>query len=185
MSRLPDRLDGFDLWDVGQTVGFVVLAVLVLAVVAASVPAIVGADASYVVRSDSMSPAIGAGSVVFVDDVPAESVDVGDVVTFETASGMRVTHRVVEVSEGERRQFRTKGDANEEADAEPVGSDQLVGRVSFSLPLVGYVINLAGSRIGLLAFVVVPGLALAILELRDLWQASAADETDDDGGGVE
>lgn len=170
MTHTPALPDGVTWRGVGQTLGALALGAVVLAVVISSFPVLVGADGAYVVRSPSMSPAIGAGSVVFVEDVPSSAIAEGDVITFQTGATAesRVTHRVVEVREGDERRFRTKGDANPTPDSGSVGADQVVGRVSVSLPLVGYVISFAGSRLGLVALVVVPAIALFALELRDI-----------------
>lgn len=70
------------------------------------------------VQSGSMEPAIPTHSLVFVEEVPAEDVAVGDVITFQTpVSGRRVTHRVVDRHrQAGKWYFETKGDANPSAD---------------------------------------------------------------------
>lgn len=159
---------------IGHAIGLFALVVIVAAFVVSSVPGLVGADESFVVRSDSMSPSIGAGSVVFVDRVSPETIRAGDVITFRTGDAStsgRVTHRVVEVVDGEERRFRTKGDANEDPDARTVSAAMVVGRVTFHLPLVGYGIDVVGTRLGLLVFVVLPAVLLVALELRDVARA--------------
>lgn len=174
MTSVPSTLRSVDWRRVGNVLGLVVLVVVVAAFVVAAVPGVVGADHSYVVRSDSMSPAIGAGSVVIVSDVQPEAVEAGDVITFETGgaeASNRVTHRVVEVAGEEPRQFLTKGDANEDPDTGLVSEDQVVGRVLFHVPLIGYAIDVAGTDLGLLAFVVLPALVLIALEVRDVVRA--------------
>ncbi|WP_248299510.1 signal peptidase I [Halorhabdus amylolytica] len=151
---------------------------------AIAIPGLVGADESFVVQSSSMSPSIGAGSVVFVSDQPATDVTEGDVITFETTgeqSSRRVTHRVVDVVEQDGdRAFRTKGDANEEPDTELVSPDQILGIVQFHLPLIGYVVAFGGSQYGVIALIVVPAILLIVTELRDLIRTSRTD-----GGGRE
>jgi signal peptidase len=160
------------------------LVVVVGVVVISAVPGVIGMDESLVVRSDSMSPAIGAGSVVYVNDVSASAISTGDVITYRGEPGRaeRVTHRVVavEAENGERR-FRTKGDANEEPDPEPVSPARIVGRVSFHVPYVGYVVAFAQTGPGLALLVIVPALLLIVTELRDLLRAARGDENSDDG----
>lgn len=174
---------------IAHAVGFLVLLAVVFLFVAAAVPQVVGADGSYVVLSDSMSPAIDAGSIVFVGEVSPERIGAGDVLTYETrgADGevRRVTHRVVEVVEDDgARRFRTKGDATETVDAELVAPSQVVGVVRFHVPYVGYVTSFAQSRLGVLALVVVPAALLVATEIRDLY-AAASEEPSDAGGGRE
>jgi len=161
-------------------VGTVAIAVALLlvfaAVLVASVPQIAGADHSYVVLSDSMSPAIDAGAVVVVNEVQTDRIGDGDVITYvdsRSADGTtRVTHRVVDVEtvDGER-QFRTKGDANDDPDPQPVAPSAVIGVVGFHIPLVGYLIEFVGSPTGLITFVVVPAILLAVSEAWSLYNS--------------
>ena len=95
----------------------------------------------FIVTSASMTPTIGVGSVVVVDPSAAQTMKVGDVGTFVAPeSGLRVTHRVVEVqgAEGPARVYITKGDAVKNPDG-PRGASTAVGRVQYTVPYVGYV----------------------------------------------
>jgi len=116
---------------------------------------------------------------VYVNDVSAADISERDVITYRSgaAGSSRVTHRVVGVLEenGERR-FRTKGDANEDPDPELVSSSQVIGRVGFHVPYVGYVVSFAGTRLGLAALVVVPAVALLVSELWALYQSGTNGE---------
>ncbi len=165
-----------------RALGLVVLIALVAPFVVTAVPQVVGADASYVVLSSSMSPAIHAGDVVVVNDVPAGDIEEGDVITFQPPAGHqladvnRVTHRVVGVtSQDGERHFRTKGDANEEADRALVPASNVEGRVLFHIPYIGRVVSFAQSSLGLLLLVVVPGALLVVSELYDLYVAATKD----------
>lgn len=161
-------------------VGLAVLAATVGLFVATAVPQVVGADHSYVVLSDSMSPSIEAGAVVFVNDVPTDEIAEGDVVTYEqpgaTGDTGRVTHRVVGiVDDGGQRQFRTKGDANEDPDSGLVSSSQVIGVVSFHVPYAGYVTSFANTKLGTVVLVIVPAILLAASEVWDLLVAGSGD----------
>lgn len=186
MSPRPLAAEAIDWSRVRNVLGLLAVLAVVGVFVAIAVPQVVGADRSFVVRSDSMSPAIGAGSVVFVDEAPASAISTGDVVTYRDRSSRseRVTHRVVEVveSNGERR-FRTKGDANEEPDSTPIDSGAVIGRVSFHVPFAGYVVTFAQTDLGLLSLVVLPATLLAITELRDLARAAREEDTDGSSSG--
>jgi len=181
----PSDSAGVDWRRIANLVGLAVLAIVVFLFVAAAVPQIVGADESYVVLSDSMSPAIEAGAVVFVGEVPADDIGEGDVITIEragaTGDSSRVTHRVVEVVErdGERR-FRTKGDANEDPDPGLVAPSEVVGVVQFHVPYMGYVTSFAQTRLGILALVVVPAVLLVVSEVWDLLTATATTREEDE-----
>lgn len=157
-----------------------ILVALVLPFVAFAVPQTVGAEHSYVVMSSSMSPEIDAGDAVLVAETSAEHVEEGDVIVFQAAGPVEaqtdqtdvITHRVesVEETDGER-QFRTKGDANEEPDAVPVTEDQLIGEVRYTVPYMGYAVEFLSSTLGFVLFVVFPLGALVLTEVRELVRA--------------
>jgi signal peptidase len=158
------------------------IAVLVPFVVFAA-PQIVGAEQSYVVVSGSMAPAIGVSDTVIVNDVPPTAIHEGDVITFRRgevaeiergqAGANLVTHRVVDiVKTDDGLAFKTKGDANEEADRKLVPADALVGRVMFTIPYIGHVIAYAGTELGFIAFVAIPLGLLILGEIYDLAQAT-------------
>lgn len=93
------------------------------------------------VVSGSMEPTYSVGDLVYVKEVPAEEIKVGDPITFVLNEQLTVaTHRVerIEQKEGEL-YFYTKGDANKDADKTPVHNKNVVGVVKFSIPLLGYV----------------------------------------------
>ncbi|MEF8781531.1 MAG: signal peptidase I [Haloarculaceae archaeon] len=152
-------------------VGLAVLVALVVPFLVIAVPQAVGADHSFVILSGSMEPSISPGDVVIVDTSAA--VAVGDVVTFDSGSDVPTTHRVVDVADG---QYVTKGDANENADSRPVNPDDVLGRVSLTIPLAGYVVLWANSPTGYVALVIAPiGLLLA----NELYAWAVAPREDD------
>lgn len=173
--------------NVGYAVGALLVGAVALSLLVTAVPGIVGAEGSYVVLSSSMSPSIGAGDVVVVNDVQPGEIQTGDVITFRPPGGADrpvVTHRVVEVVEsGESPRFRTKGDANEAPDERLVPSSAVVGKVTFTIPLVGYLVNFANTDFGLFSLVVVPLVLLAISELWDLYRDGLPGDATGDGTG--
>lgn len=95
----------------------------------------------------SMEPAIRAGDIVIVRDVPAEEIVVGDVIRFRH-EGVHVVHRVVEIQETqEGRVFVTRGDANDVLDP-PLTEDRVEGVVVAVIPKVGWVAIAARRLIG-------------------------------------
>ena len=125
------------IWNTATTV-LVVLTVLVAALLWGFRP--FGYEI-LVVQSGSMEPAYHVGSLVYVKPVEAEKLKVGDVITFELGGGTRGTHRIIEVlDEDGRLAFRTKGDNNDAADFNPVYPENIVGKVRFSVPLLGFLV---------------------------------------------
>lgn len=73
-------------------------------------------------KTGSMAPTIPAGSVALVQEIPASSIEVGDVLTVDRAGKLPVTHRVTSINPpgpADSRTFTMRGDANTLEDAEP------------------------------------------------------------------
>ncbi len=148
--------------------------VVVVPIAIAAFPQVVGAEEGYVVESSSMSPAIGAGDLVIVNDIAPAQIENGDIITFRRGTeGTIVTHRVVEIerTNGQYR-FTTKGDANDAPDSQPVRGENVIGKVWFSVPLAGYIVAFGNTQFGLAALVVVPSVLLLVSELRDIYRSS-------------
>lgn len=122
----------------------------------------------YTVLSGSMEPSIGTGSVVIVK--PQGEYRVGDIVT--AASGdpkTPVTHRITEiVEENDQTAFITKGDANENSDMDARERESIIGKVLFSIPLVGYPMAWVRTPMGFMFLVVVPGTIIVYRELSKI-----------------
>lgn len=90
------------------------------------------------VSGASMYPAMKPGDLAITKDVPAESIQPGDVIRFRDADAF-VLHRVVEIEGSPSKpMFITRGDANN-VDDQPVASSQLEGKVIFVVPKIGWV----------------------------------------------
>ena len=115
--------------------GTIILVLVIISAVPVAVPRLFGYNV-YSVVSGSMAPALPVGSILYVEPVPPEEVEVGDIIAFKS-SGSVVTHRVLQdMPEGSC--FITKGDANEMADINPVPYVELIGRVRMHLPALGF-----------------------------------------------
>jgi signal peptidase I len=159
----------------------VVAGVLALAVAVVVAPKVLGA-VPLTVLSGSMEPGLSPGDVVVVRPVAAEDIRVGDVVTFQPVSDdpSLVTHRVVGlgVSGTGESTFTTRGDANG-ADDEPVVADQVMGRVAYSVPLVGHVTNASwGPTTVTVAATALIAYALLVLVLPDRTRPSRTTPTE-------
>lgn len=116
----------------------------------------------YVIQSGSMEPTIKTGSVSFSIGKPEYYVN--DIVSFEIAGKKIVTHRIYEINEtGE---FVTKGDANEDVDSTTIRKDQILGKILFSIPLIGYLIGFAKTFQGLTVLIIIPGTIIVYEELK-------------------
>jgi signal peptidase len=120
-----------------------------------------------VVLSGSMAPTFNTGSIVAVKPIEFEQIKPGDIITFKDVDGRTVTHRVVEINNGE---LITKGDANDGKDSVPVSADRIIGQVQYSIPFVGYLVDFIKSKIGMLVFLGVPGLYLIVSQIWKLFK---------------
>lgn len=125
------------------------------------------------VLSGSMEPGILTGSIIAVK--PAEdktNFKKGDVITFQEAENILITHRITEVvKSGDSVLYRTKGDNNNAEDMNPVLSDNVVAEYTgFTVPYVGYFINFTQSKNG--AFLLlIPGFLLLLYSGFTIWRA--------------
>ncbi len=121
---------------------------------------------SFVVLSGSMEPAIHTGSVVAVK--AQGEYNVGDVITFGENGKTKTptTHRIVEIKENDGdKSFITKGDANNAPDQKSVKENEVLGKVLFSVPYAGYVVNAAQKPIGFVLIIIVPAVIVIYDEI--------------------
>lgn len=126
-----------------------------------------------VVLSGSMSPTFDTGSIVAVKPVTFEEIKQGDIITFKDVDERTVTHRVLEINNGE---LVTKGDANDGKDSTPVSKDRVVGKVQYWVPLIGYLVEFIKSKVGMLVFLGVPGLYLVVSQIYKLFKMFKEEE---------
>lgn len=119
-----------------------------------------------IVLSGSMRPAFSTGALVVVRTVDPASIRNGDIVTFkEKASpGRLITHRVVGMKQEQGKNYLiTKGDANRFADLFPVPGENIIGRVVWVIPWLGFLVSFLQSETGLILLSVLCGLLTALI----------------------
>jgi signal peptidase len=112
-----------------------------------------------------MSPAIPLGSVVDLTTVKATDLKVGDVVTIQSPGGTVYTHRInriVNLPDGTY--VETEGDAVGEPDAPIQPVREIQGRVSASVPFLGYLIYMLSVPTGVMSLIF-----LALTMLMCIW----------------
>lgn len=116
--------------------------------------------------SGSMAPRIPTGSLALAQRTPSSDVHIGDVISFETSQGIRITHRVARVTTlNGRPAFITKGDANATEDVVPVVAST-VDREFLTVPGLGYAVNAVLQPEWSFAGGALVGLAVAVSWLR-------------------
>ncbi len=153
----------------------VVVSILVCAAFLA--PSALGYE-RYVITGGSMSGTFEKGSMALEKPVAVEDLRRGDVITYmpPPASGVEtlVTHRIVDIepAEGGGTLYRTKGDANADADPwrfELTAPTQPV--VEHTVPLVGHAFIALADRDTRMLLVGVPAGLIALLALVELAKA--------------
>lgn len=123
-----------------------------------------------IVKSGSMEPGINTGGIVVIREVPEYGV--GDVITFTSLTAdIPTTHRIIgeEMIDG-KRMFITKGDANEERDADLVPVPNVIGRVLFDVPYLGFILDFARQPLGFGLLIGIPALLIILDEIEKIWK---------------
>lgn len=145
-----------------------IAAVAVLLVV--SIFPITGNYQVKVVLSGSMEPAIKTGSIVVIK--PKDSYRVDDIITFgkDTKIEVPTTHRIIsDRVENGMFVYTTKGDANEDTDFREVRESDVNGRVLFSVPYIGYLLDFARKPVGFVLLIIIPASVVVIDEAKSIW----------------
>ena len=124
----------------------------------------------YIVLSDDMSPEIRAGSLAFVSEIEPQELAVGDIITFQSPDdpSALATQRLVEVKKDNDLGFVTRGDAGNTADISPVPSDNVVGKVTGSVPYAGYPLDFVQTSQGLILLIFIPGVLIIAFEVNKI-----------------
>lgn len=134
-----------------SALGTVLLVLLIVMCIPLTLPKLLGYQI-YTVVSGSMEPEIPIGSLVLIGEAEPDKIETDEVIAFYGGKDTNavITHRVVDnrVVMGE---FITKGDANQTEDMNPVAYDALIGRVEWSIPVLGGVAQTFTSLYGKVA----------------------------------
>lgn len=130
------------------------------------------------VSSGSMEPELLTGSLVITRPVEPDAIVVGDIVTFRrgTVGENTITHRVIGIGHKSPLYFQTKGDANIQPDPFTVPAQNLVGRICFHVPHVGYMTQFLKTPLGFILGLTVPALIVIVACTRSIWKALNRDK---------
>ena len=102
----------------------------------------------YAVKTASMHPDIKQGSIAIAKKLNADEVfdelNIGSDIVFKTSSGNTLTHRVIMLDEANDR-LQTQGIREGSTKDAEISSSNVLGKVSFSIPLIGYLVMLIQS----------------------------------------
>jgi len=131
--------------------------------------------------SGSMEPTLKVGDLLIVQGVSAESIAAGpkpygDIIVFKKPSkpDELIVHRAIEKFKIDSKwYFRTQGDNNPSLDPWTVSEDQIVGKVIYSIPFLGYIKIYLGTPQGIVINII---LILALLLLENLASSKSMKE---------
>ncbi len=125
------------------------------------------------VMSGSMEDTLPVGSVIIVTEQETGELAEGDIITFISNDplfyGEIVTHRIVEIADFQGSvMFITKGDANEDRDQAAAIPANVIGKVVFNIPLLGYVLNFIRTKLGYFLICLLPCMVILVVEVINL-----------------
>lgn len=167
---------------------FIALLLAIAGLFLASMLPIPGNIEIKIVKSGSMEPTILTGSIVVVK--PQNSYAKNDIITFgeDTRQQIPTTHRIIDIQgDFSTLTYITKGDANEEQDGEPITQRDIIGKVVFWVPYMGYILDFARQPLGFTLMIGIPA-GIIILdemirifnEVRGMKKATVAKRRDED-----
>jgi signal peptidase len=171
--------------------GFVLVAVLALAVAVGGVPLAVQGRALSVYR-DSMTPAFGRGDVIVIRGVkePA-AIEPGQIISYRTggAGSPVATRRVVgQTAEGLERRWIVQSDADQVREEDAVADDQIVGVYMYRIPKLGHAVSWASEHgiavivVGLGAVLALAAIVLVVALRRQSRSQGRSEPPDEDAG---
>ena len=152
-----------------RNISISIFGIVFIAIILSVLP-IQGMYKLYTVQSGSMEPSIQTGSLAVV--LPTDTYSAGDVITFNDSTNNKktTTHRIESII---GTSFQTKGDANKNIDATPVLKNNVIGKVQFHIPYIGYPIGYAKTLPGLIILIIIPATIIIWEEAKKLkkeWQ---------------
>lgn len=129
----------------------------------------------YVIVSDSMTPELKVGDVIFSESAEGKTIETGDVVTFLGQSGSQkgkmITHKVVEapyIAGDGKTYIRTQGVKEGAPLDAPVQTEYVMSIMVKKLVVTGALIRLILKPLGFILIIAVPLMLLTLYQLYRL-----------------
>ena len=115
------------------------------------------------VISGSMEPAIKVNSLIYVQETKPQDLVAGDIITYTSNKGI-ITHRVV-INDINAQEIITKGDNNLQVDLQPIAYRNIIGKVFFTIPYLGYYVSFISSLFGKILVIIIVVFCFIIREI--------------------
>lgn len=110
---------------------------------------------------------INKGGIVVIK--PEQSYKIGEIVNFQDGNES-VTHRISEIRiVGGEAKYITKGDANNAPDRREISGKDILGKVLFDIPYLGYIVSFVQKPVGFILLLVVPAAVIIGDEARKIY----------------
>jgi signal peptidase I len=164
---------------IGKILSTVIIVVLAIAILMIAVPKYIFKADMRGVLTSSMEPELPVGSLIVDFKAKFDEIQVGDDIVFmRDNKGTIVTHRVIAIHTEPKRMFTTQGIANKKSPDAPVSYENVIGKIKFHIPLLGYpflwLSDLRGKIIAGITILALWMITLVISKLR-----TEGDDTDD------
>ncbi len=118
-----------------------------------------------------MEPAISTGSLILTRYIAPQEIKPKDIITFIRPDKSRefITHRILKVSQnGSLTIFQTKGDNNKAADEWKLAEGGVIGKVVYTIPLLGYLFAFIQTKVGIFFFILLPAVYILVDEIHTI-----------------
>jgi len=150
-----------------RNVFFNILAIVTVIAVAFVAFNLVTGTKGYAVTSNSMADKLVRGDAVFSRSVSFEELKVGDIITVRVGDAGYFTHRVVKI-DSENRAVTTKGDANNSDDPMETKESDIVGKMRYSFPFIGYFSIIFSGAAGMKIIIILAVVAVVLIALNSI-----------------
>ncbi len=117
--------------------------------------------------SESMEPTFYKDDLAIVRSCNLEELKKGDIITFQQGDRI-ISHRISEmIQEKGEKQIITKGDNNEVEDIEPVDIQNIYGKVVFTIPKIGKIVNYIQNIRGFINVCILIVIICILVNFRD------------------
>ncbi len=162
---------------------FNILAIITVILVGFIAFNILSGTKGYAVTSESMEQTLSRGDIVFSKKTDFDELKVGDIVTVGSQElDEYFTHRIVEIDR-ENKTITTKGDNNSENDPMATPAEKIVGRMWYSVSLLGYFAIALGGFSQTKGLIILAIVAVAMVALNMI--LTHAKDKKNGGGGDE
>lgn len=111
---------------------------------------------AYIITTDSMKPNISQGDIIIIKETEEEKLKIDDIITFRKNNKL-ITHRIIEIETDEEgnRQYVTKGDNNNIEDLEKVSCQEIEGKKTVRIPVLGKVVILLQDEVYIILIAII------------------------------